>query len=101
MSVIYIVCKGCKLKFIVLYFQHFSFPITIFFIFFSKEARAELCPDDAFFRSINRMPHVESRMRNATHSSYCSLDESLFSRLPLDGINLLGKTFRLWGTNVA
>ena len=60
----------------------------------------KLCPDDAFFRSINRMPHVESRMWNETHSDDCPHDASAFSRLPLDGINLLGKTFRLWFTNV-
>ena len=54
----------------------------------------------------NRMPHVESRMRNATHSDDCPHDASVcFNRLPLHRINLLANTFRLhniiWFTNVA
>ena len=50
----------------------------------------------------NRMPHVESRMRNATNSDDCPHNASVcFSRLPWDGINLLGNTIRLWLTNVA
>ena len=44
----------------------------------------------------NRMPHVESCMRYATNSDNCPHDASVCSsRLPLDGINLLGNTFRL------
>ena len=42
------------------------------------------------------MPHVERRMRNATNSVDCPHDASVFSRFPLDGLNLLGNTFRLW-----
>ena len=50
----------------------------------------------------NRMPHIESRMRNANNSVDCPHDASVCSsRLPWDGINLLGKTFRLWFANVA
>ena len=48
----------------------------------------------------NRMPHVENRMRNATHSDDCPHDASMFSRFPLNRINLLGNTFWLWFTNV-
>ena len=36
--------------------------------------------------------HVESRMRNATNSDDCPHEASVFSRLPWDGINLLGNT---------
>ena len=51
----------------------------------------------------NRMSHVESRMQNATNSVDCPHDASVCSsRLPWDGINLLGNTFLLlWFTDVA
>ena len=39
------------------------------------------------------------RMRNATHSDDCPHDVSACpSRLPSDGINLVGDTFQLWFT---
>ena len=54
-----------------------------------------------FFLDDIRMPRVESRKRNATNSDDCPHDASVYSsRLPLDEINLLGKNFRLWFTNV-
>ena len=41
------------------------------------------------------MPHIESRNSDDPH------DASVFSRLPWDGINLLGSIFLLCFTNVA
>ena len=60
-----------------------------------------LSPDDAIFRSINRMPfgrksHPSCRKSHSecnSNSEDCPQDASVFSRLPLDGINLLGNTF--------
>ena len=45
----------------------------------------------------NRMP----RVKKSHAEGNCPHDASVFSRLPLDGINLLGNTFRQWFTNVA
>ena len=48
----------------------------------------------AFLLDENRLPDVESRMRNATHTDYCSHDVSVCSsRLPFDGINMLKENF--------
>ena len=50
----------------------------------------------AYILDENRITLVESRMRNATNYDDWPHDASVCSsRLSLDGINLLGKTFRL------
>ena len=47
------------------------------------------------------MPHVKSRIRNATNSDDCPHDASVCSsHHPLDGINLLRITFRLLFTKL-
>ena len=60
------------------------------FVSYFKED-TKVSPDDAFFFFVlfianfldeNRMPHVENRMRNATHFDDCPHDASVFSRLP-------------------
>ena len=69
----------------------------------------KLCLDDAIFRSIIRMrfswksyASYRKCMRYATISVDCPHDASVrSSRLPWDGINLLGNTIRVCSTNLA
>ena len=62
----------------------------------------KVSPVKVFLHSINgvlfdenSMTHFESSMRNAINNfSYCPHDASVFSHLPLDGINWFGNTSR-------
>ena len=108
-------CLGMIQNLIFKIIIHTSTKMHLFSLSFSKiinennKDNLKLCPDDAIFRSINRMrfgwkSHASYRKSHALCNQFCRLSTrcvSVASRLPWDGINLLGNTVRQLFANVA